>query len=256
MRTTRRSRISSDAYDGPMSATTHHDTTHHDTGQADTGQAKTGQAKTGHMVTTIEQLRTMFRAPSALVANKEQDHIDAATGSFIERCPFVLVGTVGGDGTADVSPRGGPSGFIRVIDDTHIAIADLPGNNRLDTLENIVTNGQVGLLFVMPGQGETVRLNGTAHVSTDPAIIAGFTAELKSPKVAIVVTVAGTYVHCAKAMQRSHIWDPTAWEAFADAPDGAEILVCQNLLPHDVTADTVRGDLQAGYVRALAEERS
>ncbi len=198
----------------------------------------------------------MFRAPSALVANKEQDHIDAATRSFIERCPFVLVGTVGCDGTADVSPRGGPSGFIRVIDDTHIAIADLPGNNRLDTLENIVTNGQVGLLLVMPGQGETVRLNGTAHVSTDPAIIASFTDELKPPKVAIVVAVVGTYVHCAKAMQRSHIWDPTRWTAFGDVPDGAAILVCQNLLPDEVTAAMVRSDLQDGYTRALAEERA
>jgi PPOX class probable FMN-dependent enzyme len=224
-----------------MSATTHHDNVHHDT---------------GHTVTTIEQLRTMYRAPSALVANKEQDHLDAATRSFIERCPFVLVATVGGDGTADVSPRGGPSGFIRVLDDTHVAIADLPGNNRLDTLENIVTNGQVGLLFVMPGQGETVRLNGTAHLSTDPAIIAGFTAELKPPKAAIVVSVVGTYIHCAKAMQRSRIWDPTAWAEFADAPDGAEILVCQNLLPDEVTAAMVRNDLHDGYVRALAEERA
>lgn len=212
--------------------------------------------RTDHGVSSVEQLRTMYRSPSALVANKEQDHIDAATWSFIARCPFVLVGTVGADGTADVSPRGGPSGFIRVLDDTHIAIADLPGNNRLDTLENIVTNGQVGLLFVIPGQGETVRLNGTARLTTDPAVLAGFTSELKVPKLAIVVTVVGTYVHCAKAMQRSRLWDPDAWAELADVPDGAEILVCQNLLPTEVSADMVRGDLTDGYVRALAEERA
>ena len=211
---------------------------------------------TNHVVTSIEQLRTMYRSPSALVANKEQDHIDPATGSFVARCPFVLIGTVGADGTADVSPRGGPSGFIRVLDEAHVAIADLPGNNRLDTLENIVSNGQVGLLFVMPGRGETVRLNGTAQLTTDPNVLAGFTAELKMPKLAIVVTVVGTYIHCAKAMRRSRIWEPEAWVEFADTPDGAEILVCQNLLSTDVTADMVRGDLDGGYVRALAEERA
>jgi PPOX class probable FMN-dependent enzyme len=212
--------------------------------------------RTDHVVSTIEQLRTMYRSPSNLVAHKEQPTIDAATASFIGRCPFVLVGTVGADGTADVSPRGGPSGFIRVLDETHIAIADLPGNNRLDTLENIVGNGQIGLLFVMPGQGETVRLNGTAQLTIDPAVLAGFTAELKVPKLAIVVAVAGTYVHCAKAMQRSRIWDPEAWAEFADVPDGADILVCQNLLPGEVTADMVRGDLTDGYERSLAEERA
>lgn len=218
--------------------------------------SETTQAVSEHTVTTIEQLRTLYRAPSALVANKEQDHLDAATQVFIERCPFVLVGTVGGDGTADVSPRGGPSRFIRVLDERRVAIADLPGNNRLDTLENIVANGQVGLLFVMPGRGETVRLNGTAQLSTDPALLAGFPKELKPPKLAIVVTVVGTYMHCAKAMQRSRIWEPVAWEELADVPDGAEIIACQRLLPEEMTAERIRSELGDGYARALAEERS
>ena len=87
-------------------------------------------------------------------------------------------------------------------------------------------------------------------------MLAGFTAELKVPKVAIVVTVVGTYVHCAKAMQRSRIWDPDAWAEFADVPDGADIIVCQNLLPPEITADVVRGDLSNGYVRELADERA
>ena len=119
------------------------------------------------VVSTCEQLRELCCAPHQLVVDKERPIIDAATREFIERSPFVLVGTVGGDGSADVSPRGGPSGFVQVLDETHIAISDLSGNNRLDTLDNIVANGQVGLLFVMPGQGETVRLNGTAVVTTD-----------------------------------------------------------------------------------------
>src|SRR3954452_3782952 len=138
---------------------------------------------TDHLVATREQLRSLYRAPHKLVVDKERPVIDDATRAFIARCPFVLVGTVGVDGTADVSPRGGPSGFVQVLDETHIAIPDLSGNNRLDTLENIVSNGQVGLLFIMPGRGETVRLNGSAHLTTDPEILGGFPAELKVPKV-------------------------------------------------------------------------
>ena len=210
---------------------------------------------TDHLVATHEQLRTLYRQPHRLVVDKERPVIDDATRAFITRCPFVLVGTVGGDGTADVSPRGGPSGFIQVLDETHIAIPDLSGNNRLDTLENIVANGQVGLLFMMPGQGETVRLNGHAYLTTDPEILGGFPAELKVPKVAIVVTVVGTYIHCAKAMQRSTIWDPATWDAYTDAPDAAAIIVCQNLVGAEVTADMVRADLDSGYAHDLAEER-
>ncbi|MCU1365468.1 MAG: pyridoxamine 5-phosphate oxidase family protein [Ilumatobacteraceae bacterium] len=209
-----------------------------------------------HIVTNVEQLRTLYRMPHQLVIDKERPVIDDATREFILRAPFVLVGTVGGDGTADVSPRGGPSGFVQVLDDTHVAIADLSGNNRLDTLENIVANGQVGLLFVLPGQGETVRLNGHAFLSTEPAILEGFTAGLKPPKVAIVVEVVGTYIHCAKAMQRSRIWDPASWTAYAEAPDGAEILVAQQLLPSGVTAQMVRDDLDTGYARDLVDERA
>ena len=110
---------------------------------------------TERVVSTREQLRELYRAPHQLVVDEERPIIDAATSEFIERSPFVPVGRVGGDGSADVSPRGGPSGFVQVLDETHIAISDLSGNNRLDTLDNIVANGQVGLLFVMPGQGET-----------------------------------------------------------------------------------------------------
>ena len=209
-----------------------------------------------HVISTREQLRALYRQPSRLVAEKEQPSIDSATANFIGRAPFVLVGTVGADGTADVSPRGGPSGFAQVLDATHVAIADLSGNNRLDTLENIVGNGQVGLLFIMPGQGETVRLNGTAHLSVDPTILHRFPPELKTPKLAIVVEVVGTFVHCAKAMQRSHIWDPESWAALADAPDAADILSCQNLLPADVTPDMIRADLAAGYEHDLVAERA
>ncbi len=209
---------------------------------------------TEHVITTVDELRELYRRPSQLVLDKEQAVIDDATREFITRSPFVIVATVGADGSADVSPRGGPSGFVQVLDDTHIAIADLSGNNRLDTLENVVASGQVGLLFVMPGQGETVRLNGRAVITTDPAILAGFSATLKPPKAAILVEVVTTFIHCAKAMQRSSIWDPAAWAQFADVPDGAAILSCQRVV--DVDAATVRAALDHGYAHDLEAERA
>lgn len=112
-------------------------------------------------VATLEQLRQLYPQPGPLTVNKERPSVDYATRQFIERSPFVLVGTFGANGDADVSPRGGPSGFMHVLDDTHLAIADLPGNNRLDTLENIIATGRIGLLFLMPGQGK--RYGSTAQ---------------------------------------------------------------------------------------------
>jgi len=209
-----------------------------------------------HVVSTREQLRALYREPSRLVKEKERPVIDAATREFIVGCPFLLLGTVGADGTADVSPRGGPPGFVQVLDETHIAIADLSGNNRLDTLENIVSNGEVGILFVMPGHGETVRLNGTAYITTDPQILGGFSTELKTPKVAVVVQVVGTYIHCAKAMQRSHIWEPETWRLASSVPDGADIIACQRLVPDEVTPEMIRADLARGYEHDLTNERA
>lgn len=209
---------------------------------------------TSYVISTRAQLREIYREPNKFVVDKERAIIDEATRAFIERSPFVLIATVGPDGAADVSPRGGPSGFVKVIDETHLAITDLSGNNRLDTLENIVNTGQVGLLFVMPGHGETVRLNGTAVITTDPEILDGFTKELKVPKAAILVTVVTTFIHCAKAMQRSNIWKPEAWVEHADAPDGSDILACQN--PGMFAAEAVRDDLAKGYAYDLAAERA
>jgi len=209
-----------------------------------------------HVISTRDQLRALYRQPSKLVVDKEQPTIDAATRTFIERSPFLLIGTVDSDGAADVSPRGGPSGFVQVLDSTHVAIADLSGNNRLDTLENIVATGEVGVLFVMPGHGETVRLNGRAHLTTDPQVLRRFTSELKPPKLAIVIAVVGTFIHCAKAMQRSHIWEPETWAAVGSVPDGADIIACQKLVPDDVGADRIRADLARGYERDLTNERA
>ncbi len=205
-----------------------------------------------HRIATIEQLRQHYRQPSPLTVNKERAAIDAASRQFLERCRFAVVGTFDVDGSADTSPRGGPSGWIRVLDDTRIAMADLGGNNRLDTLQNVVATGRIAIMFVVPGQSETVRVNGAAYVTVDPDLLAGFVLP-RDPKSAIVVELDTTYVHCAKAFMRGGMWDPDAWAELADTPDGATILSCQAVA--EVTPEQIRGMLQDSYTSDLAAER-
>jgi uncharacterized protein len=203
-------------------------------------------------VTTVEQLRGMYREPSEIVRAKVQASLDPLSVQFIERATFLTVATVGADGRVDVSPRGGPSGFVRVLPDGSIAIPDLNGNNLIDTLRAVVETGRVGMMFVHPGRDETLRVNGDAHVSADPELLAGFTAELRTPKCAIVVDPVEVFIHCAKAFRRGGVWKPETWPLFHDAPDAIDIISCQLSLDGDETA--LRSGLQEGYERELSED--
>ncbi len=205
-----------------------------------------------HRIRTLDELRQHYRRPSQLVVDKERPALDEASREFVGRCRFAVVGTMDGAGNADVSPRGGPSGWVRVLDDRHVALADLSGNNRLDTLTNVVETGRIALVLVVPGQSETVRINGSAWVSVDPELLAGFTLP-KTPKAAVVVAIETTFVHCAKAFLRSGMWDPEVWAELADTPDGAAILACQQVAP--ISAEQVRSLLAEGYEADLAAER-
>lgn len=199
-------------------------------------------------ITDLTRLREVYRAPSEIVANKAFDVIDEVSAAYIDSCPFVVVSTSNGVDAMDASPRGGPPGFVQRLDDRHIAIPDLNGNNRLDTLENIVAHPYVGLLLVMPGKDETVRINGPAAIVTDDSILDGFTKELRRPKSAIVVEVAELYSHCAKAFRRGKLWQPESWAALADTPDLADIFGAQ----FDLDSDAIRADLEGGYAAGLA----
>lgn len=205
-----------------------------------------------HRIRTLDQLREHYRQPAALTLNKERPAIDDASRQFIERSRFAVVGTFDAAGNPDVSPRGGHSGYVRVLDPTHLAMADLGGNNRLDTLQNVVDTGRAAFVFVVPGQSETVRVNGRAWVSVDPELLAGFTLP-RVPKSAVVVEVETTYVHCAKAFHRGGVWDPDVWATLADTPDGAAILSCQVVA--EGTPDQLRVWLDESYVEDLAAER-
>jgi uncharacterized protein len=203
------------------------------------------------IITTVDQLRALYREPSELVRAKVKGSLDSMSVAFIQRATFLTVATVGADGRVDVSPRGGPSGFVRVLDDGTIAIPDLNGNNLLDSLGAIVETGKVGTMFVHPGREETLRVNGHAHVSVDPELLAGFTAELKTPKCAIVINPVEVFIHCAKAFRRGEMWKPETWPSFHDAPDAIDIIRCQLDLPDD---DSLRSGLQRGYEEELAED--
>jgi PPOX class probable FMN-dependent enzyme len=194
-------------------------------------------------ITDLASLRELYREPSDLAANKAFDVIDETTAAYIDRCPFVIISTSNGGNSMDVSPRGGPPGFLRRLDDRHIAIPDLNGNNRLDTLENIVAHPFVGLLLVMPGKDETVRINGPATVTTDAAILDGFTVELRRPKTAIVVEVAELYSHCAKSFRRGKVWQPESWADLADSPDLADIVGTQ----FSMESSGIRTALEGSY---------
>ena len=138
-----------------------------------------------------------------------------------------------------------------MLDEHRLVIADLGGNNRLDTLQNIVDTGRIGLIFVVPGQSETVRVNGAACITVDPELLAGFDLP-RLPKAAIGVTVESTYIHCAKAFRRGGMWDPNVWAELAGSPDGADIIACQ--FDSEFDAAVVRDDLRKGYDLALRWE--
>ncbi len=206
------------------------------------------------VIETVEQLAELYHAPSQLVQAKVRSGLDAGSATFISTAPFLLIGTTGADGRNDVSPRGGPSGFVKVLDDNYVAIPDLNGNNLIDTIRGIVETGRAGVIFVVPGQDETLRLNGQAWVTTDSSILDRWNDELRRPKSAIVVRADQVFVHCAKAFRRSHLWDPATWAQYEGAPDCANILETQGLLG-DVDASVVRSSLEEGYVAELDYDR-
>jgi len=161
-------------------------------------------------VDSEQGLRALHAPPSDLVRRKCVDRLDRHCRDFIALSPFLVLGTANAAGQADVSPRGDPPGFVKVLDDKTLLIPDRPGNNLLDSLSNIVANPEVGLLFIIPGFEETLRVNGRAAVVRDPALLAPLAVEGKAVKVAIRVAVREVYLHCAKSFRRARLWDPAA----------------------------------------------
>ncbi len=161
------------------------------------------------MIETLEQLRTRYAPAGERSLKKELNHLDAHCIRFISLAPFLVLasGSAAGEAMLDASPRGGAPGFVHVPDKNTLLLPDAPGNNRLDTYTNIVAGGKVGLLFLVPGVDETLRVNGTARLRDEAAFLDLFKEEKHPPKLVIEITVREAYLHCAKALMRSKLWD-------------------------------------------------
>jgi hypothetical protein len=188
------------------------------------------------LLSNDDDLRTAYRYPTANVLAKDIGRIDEHFRRFIELSPFVCLGTSGPDRSCDVSPRGGEPGFVHVLSETTLAIPDRPGNNRVDSLTNIVSGSGVGLLFMIPGFGDTLRVNGAAQVSTDPALLERFRVDGKAPLSVVLIEVKEIYLHCPKALVRSRLWDPAARQDRGAFPSAGTIYRDQLALKPDATA--------------------
>jgi uncharacterized protein len=179
----------------------------------------------------VEQLREFYDAPMERAVRKDIGQLDDMCRRLIAAAPMLFVATYSERGQCDVSPRGGPPGFVTVLDDDHLAIPDATGNRRLDTLENVVATGRVGLIFVIPGRDTTLRVNGRACVSAEPDLLARITPVGKPPRTAIVVETEEVYTHCPKAFVRSKLWDPSTWADPDELPSAAEVAVAHARTP-------------------------
>jgi PPOX class probable FMN-dependent enzyme len=203
---------------------------------------------------SADELAAHYRAANRAVLDKETVHLDEGCRDFITASTFVLVGTSDRDGRQDVSPRGGPAGFVKVLDERRLAIPDLNGNNRLDSLRNIIEQAHVGLLFVIPGLGETLRLNGRACVTVDETVLSMFDGELRRPASAIGVEIEHAYIHCAKSFRRGGLWDPDSWPTVEGRPSAGQILVEHSGVGDRLTGEQLEDMLEEGYTADLAAD--
>lgn len=170
-----------------------------------------------------QELRELLGAPMARAVTKERTALHARDREWIAASPFCLIATAGAGGDCDVSPKGDPPGFVHVLDDRSLAIPDRPGNGRADGFGNVLANPHVGLIFLVPGRGETLRVNGRARLLRDAPFFDAMTVKGHRPRLALLVEVEQVFFHCAKAFMRSALWDPSTWRPDA-LPTNAEIV--------------------------------
>jgi hypothetical protein len=160
------------------------------------------------IIGSLAALESHYGAPGELALRKELTALDPHCRHFIELSPFIVIATAAASGAADASPRGDAPGFVQIVNDRQLLIPDRPGNNRVDSLKNLVENPNIGLLFFIPGMNETLRLNGTAVLTTDPEVLAKMAVNGKPPRSALLVTIDQVFLQCAKALVRSKLWNP------------------------------------------------
>lgn len=196
-----------------------------------------------------EELRELYRQPGEGAVRKELRQLDQHARTFLALCPFILIGSQDRDGNGDVSPRGDQPGFVTVLDDMTIAIPDRPGNNRLDTWENIIENPAVGLLCLIPGMNETLRLNGEARLTADEGLRQQLAVQNKPALAVLVVKLHSVYMHCAKAFMRSQLWKPDSWPERDRMPSLGQII--RDQLASSESSEEIDARLAEAYRKSL-----
>jgi uncharacterized protein len=199
-------------------------------------------------VTSLAALREIVGEPWELNLCKQLSSLDRHCRAFIARSPFVLIGTSDAAGRCDVSPKGDSPGFVRPLDEHMLVIPDRPGNRRADTLSNILENAHVGLLFIIPGMDETLRVNGRAQIVQDEDILAQCTVNGKTPLLGIAVEVEECFVHCGRSFIRAQLWDRTSWLPRHALPSTAQILM-DHARPSDISIEELEQEIEAAYRR-------
>ncbi|MCF0092085.1 MSMEG_1061 family FMN-dependent PPOX-type flavoprotein [Micromonospora sp. MH99] len=192
-----------------------------------------------------QTLRQAYALPSEAAVRKQMTELTAQTRALIGCASLVLVASVDTEGNCDVSPRGGPAGFVAVLDARTLAIPDATGNKRLDTLQNVIATGRAGLLFIIPGRTTTLRVNGRACVSTRPDLLSQLTAVGKPPASALVVGIDEVYPHCPKSLLRTDVWEPDRWLPADAQPTSAEVTLAQLRMPELTIADIEQAEADA-----------
>jgi uncharacterized protein len=192
-------------------------------------------------------LRDVIGEPSTVVLSKISDRLNQLTRQFVERSPFVCVATARPDGGLDVSPRGDPAGFVRILDERTLLIPDRPGNRIADTLTNLFEDDRIALLFLIPGVGDSFRVNGRGAVTEDPELLAESVVEGKAPRLGILISIEEAYTQCSKALIRSDLWNPENHIDRSELPSSGEIL--RSLNDPDFDAETYDRERAERYTR-------
>ena len=198
------------------------------------------------VISSLDEIYEIMGPPLPQVLSKVIDHLDDVCRSYIAASPFCQIATVHADGPIDISPKGDPAGFVQVLDDHHLAIPDRPGNRRVDTFRNLLCDPRVGLFFLVPGTGETLRISGEARIVRDQALRESMAVNGKAPAFAIVVHVERAFIHCPKCVARSKLWQPDAWAKHDDLPGiGAAMIAHGKLTESEPELDKIAED--GGY---------
>ena len=198
-------------------------------------------------VTTGDRLRQIIGSPSDLIVAKVTDRLNDLTRHFVERAPFVCVATCRPDGGLDISPRGDPAGFVQILDDRRLLIPERPGNRLADTLTNLLADPRIGLLFLIPGIGDTFRVYGRAAIVDDAELLAASAVEGRTPKLGVVVAIEEAFTHCPKALIRSDLWNPDRHVDRSELPSSGAIL--RSTSDDDLDVETYDRERAARYAR-------